>query len=164
MQQIQTLWPGMDVEIENMIKSCDACLSTLPNPLKPLVISRKNPEKPWQRIHVDYAFYALWGVFCRFGIPEILGSDNGMCFTSEKFQKFQRLNNIKHKIIAPGHPVTKNDAENGVKTIKKALKHFLFYRIPEVNTSRPLSTFRLSHYTSLFNFQMPLWIAFYLCS
>lgn len=48
-------WPKIDDDIENMIKSCDACLSVLPNPPKAPVMSWNVTEEPWQRVHIDYA-------------------------------------------------------------------------------------------------------------
>ena len=50
-----TWWPGLDKEIEDLIKSCPAC-SSLRNapsvaPLHPWLW----PSQPWQRIHIDFA-------------------------------------------------------------------------------------------------------------
>ena len=48
-------WPGMDKEIEQHVKECSNCQSTLkdppPVPLHPWFW----PEKPWSRVHIDYA-------------------------------------------------------------------------------------------------------------
>lgn len=48
-------WPGLDKDIEDLIKSCDACLSTLSSPPKAPIIPWKYPEEPWSRLHIDYA-------------------------------------------------------------------------------------------------------------
>ena len=50
-----TWWPGLDKEIEDLVKSCPAC-SSLRNapsvaPLHPWLW----PSQPWQRIHIDFA-------------------------------------------------------------------------------------------------------------
>lgn len=48
-------WPKIDHDIECMIKSCDACLSVLPNPAKAPVLNYNVTDEPWERIHIDYA-------------------------------------------------------------------------------------------------------------
>lgn len=60
-------------------------------------------------------------VFCRFGIPDIIVSDNGTQFTSAEFKEFLRVNGIEQKLTAPGNPSTNGQAENSVKTVKKSL-------------------------------------------
>ncbi|KAK0139329.1 hypothetical protein N1851_024035 [Merluccius polli] len=48
-------WPGLDADIEAVVKRCVACQehrnSPAPAPLHPW----EWPSKPWQRIHIDYA-------------------------------------------------------------------------------------------------------------
>ena len=48
-------WPGMDRQIEACVKGCVACQSSRkgppPTPMHPWVW----PEKPWSRVHIDYA-------------------------------------------------------------------------------------------------------------
>ncbi|KAK3508286.1 hypothetical protein QTP70_019513, partial [Hemibagrus guttatus] len=48
-------------------------------------------------------------------------SDNGAAFTSAKFQKFARLNGIRHITTAPYHPSSNGQAECMVQTTKEAL-------------------------------------------
>nr|XP_041633413.1 uncharacterized protein K02A2.6-like [Drosophila kikkawai] len=60
-------------------------------------------------------------VFCRYGLVDVLVSDNGRQFTSAEFQTFMKNNNVKHILTAPGHPSTNGQAENFVKTVKKSL-------------------------------------------
>ncbi|XP_055916947.1 uncharacterized protein K02A2.6-like [Eupeodes corollae] len=59
--------------------------------------------------------------FCRYGLPDIIVSDNGRQFTSNEFAEFIKNNHIKHIFTAPGHPATNGQAENSVKTVKKSL-------------------------------------------
>lgn len=42
--------------------------------------------------------------FARLGLPEVVVTDNGTCFTSSEFQEFIQHNNIKHMQTAPYHP------------------------------------------------------------
>ncbi len=60
-------------------------------------------------------------LFSRYGLPEVLVSDNGPRFTSEEFQIFLKANGVKHAISAPFHPATNGLAERMVQTLKRAL-------------------------------------------
>uniref|UniRef100_A0A5S6QNU4 RNA-directed DNA polymerase n=1 Tax=Trichuris muris TaxID=70415 RepID=A0A5S6QNU4_TRIMR len=48
-------WPGLDMEIETVVRSCDKCAAVAKAPVKTELASWPLPEKPWSRIHVDYA-------------------------------------------------------------------------------------------------------------
>lgn len=48
-------WPNIDRDVEQLVKSCEACLSALPSPPKAPVISWESTEEPWSRLHIDYA-------------------------------------------------------------------------------------------------------------
>lgn len=61
-------------------------------------------------------------IFSRFGIPEVLVSDNGTQFTSNEFQRFLKMNGIIHKRSAPYHPATNGQVERNVQTFKNKLK------------------------------------------
>lgn len=150
-------WPGIDSDLENMIKSCNACLSVRPDPPKAPLITWEATDRVWSRIHIDFAgpinknyfliitdSHSKWPevfktkqittsftisklreIFARFGLPETIVSDNGTQFTSSLFQKFVKLNKIKHITSAPGHPATNGAAENSVKSFKNGLKSAL---------------------------------------
>lgn len=47
-------WPRIDHDIENLAKSCDACLKDGPNPPKAELHVWQWPEGPNERIHVDF--------------------------------------------------------------------------------------------------------------
>uniref|UniRef100_A0A1X7VVM9 Integrase zinc-binding domain-containing protein n=1 Tax=Amphimedon queenslandica TaxID=400682 RepID=A0A1X7VVM9_AMPQE len=48
-------WPGMDQEIEQCVQSCNICqLQRKTPPVVPLH-PWSWPNKPWSRIHIDYA-------------------------------------------------------------------------------------------------------------
>ncbi|XP_037826351.1 uncharacterized protein K02A2.6-like [Lucilia sericata] len=69
----------------------------------------------------SFTISKLREVFGRFGLADILVSDNGRQFTAEEFQVFMKANNIKHILTAPGHPASNGQAENCVKTFKESL-------------------------------------------
>ena len=51
------------------------------------------------------------------GLPHIIVSNNGSCFTSEEFDdKFCRANSIKHVRCSPYHPSINGAAESSVQT------------------------------------------------
>ena len=64
----------------------------------------------------------LRDVFCRYGIPQQLVSDNGSQFTSEECCKFMKANGIKHTLVAPYHPRSNGQAERFVQTFKQFFK------------------------------------------
>lgn len=48
-------WPNIDKDIEFMIKSCEPCQLTQPNPEKSSLIPWTPTESAWKRIHIDFA-------------------------------------------------------------------------------------------------------------
>ena len=65
-------------------------------------------------------------LFARYGLPEILVSDNGGKFTSAEFNKFLEKNGIRDRKIPPYHAATKGQAERYVQALKQRLtKHML---------------------------------------
>ncbi len=48
-------WPGMEKEIEEAVKRCDACQQTRHNPPPASLHPWEFPESPWERLHADFA-------------------------------------------------------------------------------------------------------------
>ena len=48
-------WPGMDQELEVVVKLCDQCQQHQKSPAKAPMHPWEWPEQPWARIHIDYA-------------------------------------------------------------------------------------------------------------
>ena len=61
-------------------------------------------------------------IFARFGLPEVMVTDKGTCFTSSEFQEFAQRNNIRHVHIAPYHPSSNGLAERAVQTFKLGIR------------------------------------------
>ncbi|KAJ8338235.1 hypothetical protein SKAU_G00372010 [Synaphobranchus kaupii] len=60
--------------------------------------------------------------FSTHGLPQMIVSDNGTCFTSAEFELFMQKNGIQHVTSAPFHPASNGLAERAVQTFKEGLK------------------------------------------
>jgi hypothetical protein len=147
-------WPGIDGDIEKMVKSCNQCQQTRGSPPEAPIYPWPWPLHPWSRLHVDFAgpinnvmflvivdahskwievfpmpsatssatIRCLQTLFAQFGLPKTIVSDNGSCFVSQEFEKFLKVNGIRHLTSAPYHPATNGLAERAVQIIKNGLK------------------------------------------
>ena len=61
--QIHIWWPGLDRDIENLVKSCLACVIVKHMPTSAPLYPWIWPIKPWQRIHKDFAGRFLGNFF-----------------------------------------------------------------------------------------------------
>ena len=73
---------------------------------------------------------ALKTLFSRYGVPDVLISDNGPQFASEEFASFARAWGFDHVTSSPRYPQSNGKAENVVKTVKR-----LFSKCRESNCS-----------------------------
>lgn len=48
-------WPGLDAEIERLVKECERCQQSQPAPPSAPMQPWSWPTKPWSRLHIDYA-------------------------------------------------------------------------------------------------------------
>ena len=65
---------------------------------------------------------ALSTQFTRYGISEVLISDNGPCYASAEFKAFTERLDIEHRTSSPGYPQSNGKAENAVRTVKRLFK------------------------------------------
>uniref|UniRef100_A0A3B3SKQ2 Gypsy retrotransposon integrase-like protein 1 n=1 Tax=Paramormyrops kingsleyae TaxID=1676925 RepID=A0A3B3SKQ2_9TELE len=147
-------WPNLDAEVESLVNACAVCQEHRNSPALAPLHPWEVPDKPWRRVHVDYAgpwmgkmflilvdAYSKWidahvvnrstsavtieclrQSFSQQGIPEIVVSDNGTCFTSAEFREFMQKNGIRHITTAPYHPASNGLAERAVQTVKSLIK------------------------------------------
>ena len=54
-------------------------------------------------------------VFARFGVPDMMMSDNGTCFVSSEFEQFLERNGIRHTTSAPYHCASNGLTERAVQ-------------------------------------------------
>ena len=86
----------------------------------------------------------LRAMLARFGLPKVMVTDNGTCFTSSEFAEFTRRNHIRHFKTAPYHPSSNGLAERAVQTLKKGMKKQITGTI-QTRLSRFLFHYRLTH-------------------
>ena len=60
-------------------------------------------------------------LFAQFGIPEMIVSDNGLCFISTEFEAIFENNGIKHITSAPCHLASNVLAEPAIQIVKRGL-------------------------------------------
>ncbi|KAK8765825.1 hypothetical protein V5799_031565, partial [Amblyomma americanum] len=70
----------------------------------------------------DATIRRLRTIFYTHGIPDIIVSDNGTAFTSEKYADFLSTNGIRRILTPPYHPASNGAVERVVQTIKGKLK------------------------------------------
>jgi len=61
-------------------------------------------------------------MFSRYGVPEIVVSDNGPQLVSQEFEQFCAMNGIVHRTSAVYRPATNGQAERVVQILKTAIK------------------------------------------
>uniref|UniRef100_A0A3Q2FT90 Integrase catalytic domain-containing protein n=1 Tax=Cyprinodon variegatus TaxID=28743 RepID=A0A3Q2FT90_CYPVA len=61
-------------------------------------------------------------IFARHGIPHIVVSDNGPCFSSREWQEFTEHYDFKHVTSSPHYAQSNGKAEKGVHILKQLLK------------------------------------------
>ena len=90
------------------------------------------------------------GIFTTHGLPVLVVSDNGPCFSSQEFKMFMKNNGIRHIFTAPYHPSSNGQAECSERTFKEALKKMEADRKATLETkvSRFLFTYRTTPITA----------------
>ena len=65
---------------------------------------------------------ALRPLFARYGVPEVVFTDNGPQFDSAEFKEFAKLWGFQHDTSSPGYPQSNGKAENAVKNDKTTIQ------------------------------------------
>ncbi|UYV69883.1 K02A2.6-like [Cordylochernes scorpioides] len=81
-------------------------------------------------------------IFARFGLPELLVTDNGRQFVSSEFEEFTKINGIRHTKTSPYNPSTNGLAERYVREFKNSLRKNQGKDSIEINLQRFLFAHR----------------------
>ena len=144
-------WPGMNAQIEDVVMNCHVCAKYKKNNQKEPLLPHDIPERPWAKVGsdlfeiegktfiviVDYysGFFEIENLkqtksenitvcksqFARYGIPDVLITDNGPQFSSFEFKKFTEEYQFEHKPSSPHYPKSNGMSERAVQTAKKLL-------------------------------------------
>jgi len=144
-------WPGVSRAVEDFVKRCSECAKVTPVVREPLMTTPLpdypwqvvgsdlfENNKEHYLIVVDYfsrypevvrlgtttfsaVITTLKGVFFRYGIPEVLRTDNGPQYESQRFLEFTTDYSITHITSSPRYPQSNAKAEHTVKTVKQLL-------------------------------------------
>ena len=67
------------------------------------------------------------GVFARFGLADILVTDNAPNFTSAEFAVFAKTWAFEHVTLSPHYPESNGKSETAVKTVKRLFKKCQYF-------------------------------------
>ena len=67
----------------------------------------------------------LWGIFCEYGTPRILQSDNGTEFANQVMQSLTAIYGIDHRFSTAYHPNTNGLVERQNKEVSRSLKKYV---------------------------------------
>ena len=150
--RISVWWPGISKHIADIIAKCPTCVRESTPRKEPLFPSQLPDypwqkigtdlfylNNTHYVLIVDYfsrfieviklrattskaIIDALKSVFCRYGIPETVRSDNGPQYSSSEFATFARECNFHHVTSSPLFPQSNGQVERAIQTAKKLLK------------------------------------------
>jgi hypothetical protein len=141
-------WPGCSKDIADFVSNCDVCIkashirhqpmyeSELPDgPWVEVATDVFEFRNGLYLLMVDY--YSKWievrrlisqtsscvidvlsSVFAALGVPEVVRSDNGPCYSSRAFKQFADEWGFEHRTSSPRYPESNGLAERSVRTVK----------------------------------------------
>ena len=146
-------WPGVSSAMEQFIQSCPICQKLTTPPKEPLISTtlpnypwEHVAADLFELRGANYLLVAdyysrfvevqklttttssniitqLKAIFARFGIPDIMVTDNGPQFDSHEMKEFAQSYEFQHTTTSPYFPQSNGFAERMVKTMKKLLEH-----------------------------------------
>nr|XP_025685154.1 uncharacterized protein LOC112785947 [Arachis hypogaea] len=117
-------WPSMMRDSKEFVRKCVKCHENANFHKAPASeLSLLTSTRPYAQWGVD--LLGPFPVITRFGIPEIVISDNGTQFTDKKFTEFLTGLGIKQRFSSVEHPQTNGQVESANKVILLGLKKHL---------------------------------------
>nr|XP_025611865.1 uncharacterized protein LOC112705241 [Arachis hypogaea] len=122
-------WPSMMTDSKEFVKKCVKCQQNANFARAPASeLSLLTTSRPFSQWGVDLLGPFPVGpgqvkqVITRFGIPEVVISDNGTQFTDKKFTEFLNGLGIRQRFSSVEHPQTNGQVESANKVILSGLK------------------------------------------
>ena len=144
-------WPGISSQITTLVENCPTCVMESKHRREPLMTTKlpEYPWQVLAKdlfelkgdhylLVSDYfsrylevvrlatttsssVIRALKMIFSRYGIPEVLRSDNGPQYASKEFEEFAKSYGFRHETSSPLYPQSNGLAEHMVQTAKRLL-------------------------------------------
>ncbi|CAB3984511.1 retrovirus-related Pol poly from transposon isoform X1, partial [Paramuricea clavata] len=135
-----------------MVGQCNPCNEYQLSQRKEPLMTHEIPECPWNRVAMDIftlecqdylitvdVYSDFWEVdilpdmtstiiqlskvhFSRYGVPDVVVSDNGGQFGSEEFRSFARVLEFEHTTTSPYHSQANGEVESAVTIAKNVIK------------------------------------------
>ncbi|XP_057734679.1 uncharacterized protein LOC130950160 [Arachis stenosperma] len=119
-------WPSMMADSKEFVKKCMKCQQNANFAKAPAnELSLLTTSRPFAQWGIDLVGPFPVGpgqVITRFGIPEVVISDNGTQFADKKFTEFLNGLGIRQKFSSVEHPRTNGQVESANKVILSGLK------------------------------------------
>ncbi|KRZ19764.1 Uncharacterized protein T4B_5148, partial [Trichinella pseudospiralis] len=125
---------AMNKDIEMKAQSCEGCATAQKNPAKVAVKPWEVADRPWKRIHVDFAGPINGNMFLI--VVDAHSKYNGTQFTATEFTIFWAQNGIRHVTSAWYHVQSNGQVERFIDTFKPALKQSENHRPPQKDRLR----------------------------
>jgi transposase InsO family protein len=81
--------------------------------------------RPIKTTSAEIVARKVWKIFCLFGIPKILQSDNGPEFVNEILRSLVKVTGIDHRLISPYNPRADGKVERAIGTVTSIIKKML---------------------------------------
>jgi hypothetical protein len=81
--------------------------------------------RPLKTNSAELVALALWEIFCSFGVPKILQSDNGPEFVNEVMRAMVKITGMAHRLISPYNPRADGKVERSIGTVTSIIKKLL---------------------------------------
>ena len=129
------VWPGMDGDIEKVVKTCDMCQSLRHHPPSAPLHPWKWPKQPWSQLHADFAgpfqghMFLLVVDACSKWLEVHVMKSISSSATIEKLQSIFAIHGLPHKLVTDNGPAfTSSEFKtfmgmNGIVHIRSAPYH-----------------------------------------
>ncbi|KXJ08408.1 Uncharacterized protein K02A2.6 [Exaiptasia diaphana] len=122
-------WPGLDSQIKNTCRTCEGCALTQSNPPAAPVHRWEFPEKPWYRVHLDFAtpfmnsmFLVAVDAHSKWPVVHLMSSTTSSK-TIDVLRSIFAIHGLPTQVVSDNGSQTNGLAERFARTMKEALKN-----------------------------------------